>query len=1059
MSLMDEFLLDPYPLDVWIAARTDGVIGSGTEDDPYNGSTASPATVQITSITPGIPVDSITFNSGTGKATATTHINHGFSNGDSVQVEGATPPNAPDGKCYNGVFTISNVSATQFSYIPTQCTPTNPASGTLSCRLAGTNPVYVTTSSAHGFSTNDLIFVDGATGTDATYYNGSFVISVPDTTHFTYLAWGWPSGNATGTITCKHDPYQFDTVMRAMPTSVARIQASSTAPVTAIVLAYGHNFANGDFVLISGVTGSNSQYYNGVFQIIISPSYSNFDAFLYTPKAGAPLGPYSFTGAIWARLYKPDISIPASTPLPLAVRFGPGTFETRGFTPQATPPLSRGWSPQSGMKIFGSGMDVTVLRLVRAMIDDNASDYLAIGSVSDKFVDTFEASDFTVDCNLAGQPSQVVACGAVGVQGTQTRLRRVRAVNFGTQTPITAPFNTECFTLVVGGAAPQGVEPVNCWIIDCIAEQPSLNNAIETTVIGVGGSENGELMIYHRGCGIRNCLVDCEYRDKPVPISQFTPPPALNGIATVITSMPHGRNNNDWVRISGIVVNGSTNNPYNGSYQVTWLSATSFTYEPSPTLTSTPDPSEMWVGRYSSQLIQIKTVSAPTGSGPYNITVQTVTPHFRVPAGNVAVNGLQFYSGSFAVYQVLDAYTFLYQVDSNKGQPSLTGSEFIGVSFQGAGADNGTAAVVEGNRIFNCLVGTYHDTYNTKDQVVRNNYYRAVAQAIFQNLGQPGVSTTTLLVPLAVTNGGSGLIATATTSVGHGLNTGDKVIISGATPNDYNSPAGGWVVTFLSTTQFKYTMNTPPSVPAQNAGYAVPDGQRLLASLTYALQSGLYVATGSVDLSLFPAGHGLSLNETVYVSRASLPTYNGYFKVAALLPPPNDKTGFQFVLPDNPGSASTSGYYGRLWQTGRMVAENNVMEILPAQTNWQSPLAILMGFASAPITPPLVPQAQARRNVIRHPDSGSDPSLNPPVTAQSAAIQISGCLSQILEENVISVERVNPIQEYYCGSTQFFANQTPGGALVQGAEGTIPATAVKVQELSTLIDDASVLSI
>src|SRR5258708_5686842 len=44
MSLCDALLLDPYAIDlsrgeVWIAARTDSVAGSGTQNDPYDGST------------------------------------------------------------------------------------------------------------------------------------------------------------------------------------------------------------------------------------------------------------------------------------------------------------------------------------------------------------------------------------------------------------------------------------------------------------------------------------------------------------------------------------------------------------------------------------------------------------------------------------------------------------------------------------------------------------------------------------------------------------------------------------------------------------------------------------------------------------------------------------------------------------------------------------------------------------------------------------------------------------------------------------------------------------
>jgi hypothetical protein len=39
MSLLDSLLLEPYRVNVWVAARTDGVAGSGTLSDPYDGST------------------------------------------------------------------------------------------------------------------------------------------------------------------------------------------------------------------------------------------------------------------------------------------------------------------------------------------------------------------------------------------------------------------------------------------------------------------------------------------------------------------------------------------------------------------------------------------------------------------------------------------------------------------------------------------------------------------------------------------------------------------------------------------------------------------------------------------------------------------------------------------------------------------------------------------------------------------------------------------------------------------------------------------------------------
>jgi len=41
MSLTDALFLDPHPFEIWFAARTDGAKGSGTLNDPYNGSTAA----------------------------------------------------------------------------------------------------------------------------------------------------------------------------------------------------------------------------------------------------------------------------------------------------------------------------------------------------------------------------------------------------------------------------------------------------------------------------------------------------------------------------------------------------------------------------------------------------------------------------------------------------------------------------------------------------------------------------------------------------------------------------------------------------------------------------------------------------------------------------------------------------------------------------------------------------------------------------------------------------------------------------------------------------------
>ena len=56
MSLLDALLLDPHPFDLWIAYRSDGIKGSGTLNDPYDGSTAARLDGILSTLPSGKPV-------------------------------------------------------------------------------------------------------------------------------------------------------------------------------------------------------------------------------------------------------------------------------------------------------------------------------------------------------------------------------------------------------------------------------------------------------------------------------------------------------------------------------------------------------------------------------------------------------------------------------------------------------------------------------------------------------------------------------------------------------------------------------------------------------------------------------------------------------------------------------------------------------------------------------------------------------------------------------------------------------------------------------------------
>jgi len=160
---------------------------------------------------------------------------------------------------------------------------------------------------------------------------------------------------------------------------------------------------------------------------------------------------------------------------------------------------------------------------------------VAIGAPN-AFLVGFEAADFTVDCNMAGQtvPSGYdfapFACGAISTPGAHVRLRRIRAINWGTQTAA-----SECFPIVTAGASVTAPEAVDCVVEDCIVEQPALNNVRETSCINLAAGEHNPyppdssdpdngMMAFHRGCAVRNCVVDCEYRANPLAIESISIP-------------------------------------------------------------------------------------------------------------------------------------------------------------------------------------------------------------------------------------------------------------------------------------------------------------------------------------------------------------------------------------------------------------------------------------------------------------------------------------------------------------------------------------------------------
>ena len=106
MALIDAFLQDAAPFNLWLAVRTDSIAGTGTAQDPFNASALSGMPFSITlAIGGAVPLDR--------EAIATTTTPHGLANGDLVTVSGVT---GDDAELWNGIFGIYGVSDYSFKY-------------------------------------------------------------------------------------------------------------------------------------------------------------------------------------------------------------------------------------------------------------------------------------------------------------------------------------------------------------------------------------------------------------------------------------------------------------------------------------------------------------------------------------------------------------------------------------------------------------------------------------------------------------------------------------------------------------------------------------------------------------------------------------------------------------------------------------------------------------------------------------------------------------------------------------------------------------------------------
>jgi hypothetical protein len=131
-------------------------------------------------------------------------------------------------------------------------------------------------------------------------------------------------------------------------------------------------------------------------------------------------------------------------PTNMTVRFGPGTFQTKGAGGFIT-----GFRARTGQRFIGSGIGQTTLQLVKLTAADD--DSYAVGGIFGNPVPPATSdiliSDMTLDCNLSRQPRKNGANnynpddppGNISITnfiaGANTVFRRLRVINWGPHIP------------------------------------------------------------------------------------------------------------------------------------------------------------------------------------------------------------------------------------------------------------------------------------------------------------------------------------------------------------------------------------------------------------------------------------------------------------------------------------------------------------------------------------------------------------------------------------------------------------------------------------------------
>lgn len=286
------------------------------------------------------------------------------------------------------------------------------------------------------------------------------------------------------------------------------ISSFTPSGTEALANSTAHGYSNNDVVVVSGAT---DPAYNGIFVIYGVATNS----FKYQMDSVPAVGGGAAASAQKALELRFDTVMSTLVSINTCVHIRPGVIPTRGYKD-----TSPAWELKAGLRIVGSGIDVTRIKLMATATTATrcyAFGHALIAAAAANLVDFCEICDLTIHCGFtSANRTTTEAAGGVRMMGNYARVVRTKLTHWGCRNASLPMFGIALLTgnTDTGSGATDVPGVVNCGIQDCIVIAPQDVAEIKgpISLLHVGGPETAtstSTPAVGTSPYLRDCYVDC----------------------------------------------------------------------------------------------------------------------------------------------------------------------------------------------------------------------------------------------------------------------------------------------------------------------------------------------------------------------------------------------------------------------------------------------------------------------------------------------------------------------------------------------------------------------